>query len=240
MSGQRLPPADDGRLPESWLKKPEPEENPGPDMGTESTRLMMATKAGDSAAFDSLVASLRGRAFHVAQSLVGSREDAFDLAQEAFMKVFRARATFRDGEPFLPWFHRILRNTCFSFLRTRGRLRQVSISSRRPGAEEEGDWELVDPKAAGPADRLVAQESGLAFRAALEELSARDREILVLRHQRELSYREIAESLGIPQGTVMSRLFHARRRLRERLGATLEGLPDADSFELEALGGEDR
>ena len=225
-------------LPQSWLKKPETEEKQPSAMGIEATRLMMATKAGDSAAFDSLVAKLRRRAFYVAHSLVGSREDAMDLSQEAFMKVFRARDTFRDGEPFLPWFHRILRNTCFSFLRKRGRLRKVSISSRAPGAEDEGDWELEDARAESPSDRLAAQEWSTAFGEALESLSARDREILVLRHHRELSYREIAESLGIPQGTVMSRLFHARRRLREHLAPTLEAMPDAAGTEIEALGGD--
>jgi len=225
------------QIPESWLKKPAGAEKGASDMVTETTQLMMATKAGDSAAFDSLVSKLRGRAFHVAHSLVGSREDALDLSQEAFMKVFRARDTFREGEPFLPWFHRILRNTCFSFLRSRGRLRQVSLSSHRPGEEDEGDWELKDVKAIPPSDQLAAREWSDDFAAALQELSARDREILVLRHYKELSYRDIAEGLGIPQGTVMSRLFHARRRLRERLASTLEARPDAAGTELEALGG---
>src|SRR5690606_42086568 len=62
---------------------------------------------------DALPTSLRGRAYHVARSMVGSSDDALDLSQEAFLKVFRARETFREGDPFLPWFHRILRNTCF-------------------------------------------------------------------------------------------------------------------------------
>ena len=70
-------------------------------MGTTSTQLMLATKQGDRAAFDRLVEHIRGRAFHTARMLVGSRDDAMDLTQEAFMKVFRARDTFRDGEPFL-------------------------------------------------------------------------------------------------------------------------------------------
>lgn len=227
----------DQKLPESWLKKSGPVAKQGPDMGTETTQLMIATKSGDTAAFDTLVHQLRNRAFFIAHSLVGSREDALDLSQEAFMKVFRARETFRDGEPFLPWFHRILRNTCFSFLRKRGRLRKVSISSHRAGSEDEGDWELTDQKAASPSDQLESQESSQAFSEALNALSARDREILTLRHYRELSYRDIAESLGIPQGTVMSRLFHARRRLREALGNGLDGMPTATGSEITALEG---
>lgn len=225
-------------FPQSWLKKPDAGEKSPTDMGTEATQLMLATKGGDAAAFDSLVARLKGRAFFVAHSLVGSREDAMDLAQESFMKVFRARETFRDGEPFLPWFHRILRNTCYSHLRKRGRLRKVSLSASRPGHEDEGDWVLADPKALDPSAALEAQEQGAAFRSALELLSARDREILSLRHHRDLSYKEIADSLGIPQGTVMSRLFHARRRLRESLENSMGSSPAATGQEIESLGGE--
>lgn len=209
-------------LPDSWLKKTEGREYAANTMDAEVTRLMLATKGGDGQAFDTLVRKLRTRAFQIAHSLVGSREDALDLAQETFMKVFRARSTFREGDPFLPWFHRILRNTCFSFLRKRGRLRKISISAGRgQGGEDEGDWELVDD-GPPPSDRMEREECASAFHEAMKFLSARDREILILRHYRELSYKEIAESLGIPQGTVMSRLFHARRRLRERLENQLE------------------
>ncbi len=231
-------PEESQKLPESWLKKPAPKGKAGADMGTEVTELMMATKSGDAAAFDSLVAKLRNRAFFIAHSLVGSREDALDLAQESFMKVFRARETFRDGEPFLPWFHRILRNTCYSHLRQRGRLRKVSLSFRRAGAEDEGDWQLADPKSPAPSAELEAKEQTVTFQAALEKLSARDREILSLRHHKELSYKDIADSLGIPQGTVMSRLFHARRRLREFLEGSFDSNPEAAGTEIQSLGGD--
>ncbi|MCA8980103.1 MAG: RNA polymerase sigma factor [Planctomycetes bacterium] len=185
-----------------------------------STQLMLATKQGDRAAFDRLVERIRGRAFHTARLLVGSRDDAMDLTQEAFMKVFRARDTFRDGEPFLPWFHRILRNTCFSHLRKKGRISRRSISTF--GIEEDApDYDLID-EAPGPDARTAERERSELLHQSFEGLSARDREILSLRHFQELSYKEIAEALDIPQGTVMSRLFHARRRLRERLGDTLD------------------
>jgi RNA polymerase sigma-70 factor (ECF subfamily) len=181
----------------------------------EATRLMLAAKYGDAGAFDTLVESLRGRAFHVARALVGSHDDAMELSQEAFLKVYRARETFRDGEPFLPWFHRILRNTCFSFLRERRRIH--SISDHRPGADEdEGDYQIADV-APGPSAVVEGGERAQLFWSAFRTLGARDREILALRHFKELSYKEIAGALAIPEGTVMSRLFHARRRLRENL-----------------------
>jgi RNA polymerase sigma-70 factor (ECF subfamily) len=190
-------------------------------MQADATRLMTAAKQGDREAFDRLVESLRGQAFRLAVSLVGSREDAMELSQEAFLKTYRARASYRDGEPFLPWFHRILRNCCYSFLRKRGRLRKTSLSARAAGAEDEGDWEIADEGPA-PHDAVLADERAQLFWRAFRTLSARDREILTLRHFQELSYQEIADTLSIPIGTVMSRLFHARRRLRETLGDLLE------------------
>jgi RNA polymerase sigma-70 factor (ECF subfamily) len=186
----------------------------------ETTRLMTAAKSGDDGAFDHLVQLLKGRAFHVATTMVGSHEDALELSQEAFLKVYRARDTYRDGEPFLPWFHRILRNTCFSFLRKHRRLTRHSLDTPREDDEAPG-WQIVDENAPTPSERVERDELRALFDEALTKLSARDREILVLRHFQELTYREIAEALAIPEGTVMSRLFHARRRLKERLAPYL-------------------
>ena len=131
------------------------------------------------------------------------------------MKAYRARESYDPGQPFLPWFHRILRNTCFSFLRKRGRLKERSIHARA-NAQDDGDdtWEILDTRAASPSDGAEARETTDVFAGALERLSARDREIIVLRHYQELSYKEIAAALSIPEGTVMSRLYHARKRLR--------------------------
>jgi RNA polymerase sigma-70 factor, ECF subfamily len=186
-------------------------------MAAEATALMTRARSGDPHAFDDLTRRLRGRAFHVAHSLVGSREDALDLCQETFLKVFRARGSYDPAQPFLPWFHRILRNTCFSFLRKKRRVR--SLSAARP-EDGESDFEIEDPTP-GPTSGIELDERADMFRTALETLGANDREILALRHFKDLSYREIAEHLGIPEGTVMSRLYHARRRLRETLGPKL-------------------
>ncbi|WP_419191575.1 RNA polymerase sigma factor [Engelhardtia mirabilis] len=188
-----------------------------PSMECQVTRLMTAAKAGDRHAFDELVAQLRGRAFQVASSMVGSRDDALDLSQETFMKVYRARETFREDQPFLPWFHRILRNTCFSFLRKTKRLKRSSLDAHD---EDESPWEIVD-EGPSPSRGAEIEEVRTLFERAMSEMKPRDREILTLRHTQELSYREIAEALSIPEGTVMSRLFHARRRLRDQLGPLL-------------------
>jgi RNA polymerase sigma-70 factor (ECF subfamily) len=186
-----------------------------------STELMLRTKKGDARAFDELVERLRGRAFRIAHSWVGSREDALELAQEAFLKTYKARDTFKEGEPFLPWFHRILRNACFSHLRQKGALKARSVSAHAPDDEDAADYEIADTSTA-PEEPALRDERRAIFWRALHRLGARDREILALRHFEELSYQAIADQLSIPIGTVMSRLYHARRRLREALGEHLE------------------
>src|SRR5262245_10606979 len=172
---------------------------------------MSRAKQGDTEAFDELTEALRNRAFQLARGWVGSREDALELAQEAFLKTYRARDTYRDGEPFLPWFHRILRNTCFSFLRQSKCLRARSLSAGREA--DEPDWDIAD-ESTGPDEGVGDEERRTAFWQGFRRLSARDREILALRHFQELAYADIARVLQIPEGTVMSRLFHARARLR--------------------------
>ncbi len=188
-------------------------------MGLEATRLMLQVQRGDDQAFDTLVDGLRSRAYHVARSMVGSPDDALELTQETFLKVYKARATFREGERFLPWFHRILRNTCFSFLRGSKRVRSLS-SVGSVDRDEERDFEIEDLGQEPSAD-LLQNERSMEFWKAFKGLSARDREMLALRHFQELSYLQIASTLDVPEGTVMSRLFHARRRLREKLSPEL-------------------
>lgn len=193
-------------------------------MQAETTRLMTLAKQGDREAFDTLAERVQSHAFRVAQSLVGSREDALELAQEALLKTFRARETYRDGEPFLPWFQRIVRNTCYSWMRSRGKVATTSLSPRHgdASAEDEGDWQIADGDAADPIEPLIEGERARIFWSAFRKLGARDREILALRHFEDLPYEAIAAVLEIPVGTVMSRLFHARRRLREGLGNALD------------------
>jgi len=200
------------------LKKSEGAEY-GDAMEIHATQLMQAAKSGDEGAFGQLVESVKGRAFAVASGLVGSREDAMDLCQEAFTKTWRARGTYREGAPFLPWFHRILRNTCFSFLRKKGRIQGRSLSAAQA---DDPDWDLAD-NSEPPSAELERSETKKLFWEAVGHLSARDREILILRQFKDLSYREISHALEVPEGTVMSRLFHARRRLRELLEPHLNG-----------------
>lgn len=178
-------------------------------------RLVLGAKNGDPTSFEHLVERYHGKAIGVAMGYVRNRDDAADLAQEAFMRAWRALHTFRDGEPFAPWFFRILRNACLSWLDRRRTRKAISI--HQVGDEDAPAWDLADPVGRRPEDLVDSRESSHAFQAALQQLSLAHREIILLRHMQGLEYAAIAEVLGIPIGTVMSRLFHARRKLREIL-----------------------
>jgi len=189
-------------------------------MSAQTTALMTAVSAGDLQAFDRLTQLVRGRGFRMARSWVGSHDDALELCQDALLKVFKSRASYDPGQPFLPWFHRILRNTCFSFLRRHRRIRKTSLTQvDADGTEHE--FQIIGTEPTPEASALQTERETL-FHLALEDLSERDREIIALRHFEDLPYKQIAESLDIPEGTVMSRLFHARRRLREALAPHME------------------
>jgi RNA polymerase sigma-70 factor, ECF subfamily len=166
---------------------------------------ILACQKGSRDAFGEIVTLYMRRAYIGALAILGNREDAMDVSQEAFLKAYRAIRRFDPERPFYPWFYRILRNACFDWIRRR---------RKRPRSGLEMD---VPDNRFRPEVLAARDENREAVWAGLSRLGERDREILVLRHFQHLSYREIAEALDIPQGTVMSRLFAARSRLRGEL-----------------------
>jgi len=175
--------------------------------------LILRAQAGESAAFGQLVERYMRRAYFAALGLVGSHEDARALSQEAFVRAYRARQRLTPDLPFYAWLYQILRRLCFNFIRDR--------RTRRNRLEEARIWlaEQVGRRAeAGSPERsAVRAEIRARVQAAIERLADREREVLVLKEFEGLRYREIAALLGIPIGTVMSRLYTARRRLAEAL-----------------------
>jgi RNA polymerase sigma-70 factor (ECF subfamily) len=167
--------------------------------------LIQRWKRGDKRAFEALVRRHMTDAFYVAYGYVGNAEDARDLSQEAFIKAYLARARFDEERPFYPWLYRILKNHCLNFV-TRGR-RHLSLD------DENEHREIASPAATALED-MEENERKRLVRVAIDRLSEDHREIIVLKNFKEHSYREIAEMLGIPIGTVMSRLFYARQALR--------------------------
>jgi len=174
--------------------------------------LMARARGGDADAFGRLVERSMRRAYYAALALVGRREDALDLSQEAFARAFRARRGLDPDRPFYAWYYQILRRLCFNFLRDR--------RTRARRLEAAGSW-LADEAAArsggDPARVLERQEARRRVSLAIDRLPAHEREVLALREFEELSYKEIAGLVGVPVGTVMSRLYSARRRLADAL-----------------------
>jgi RNA polymerase sigma-70 factor (ECF subfamily) len=177
----------------------------------EDAELAAQAKRGDIGAFGVLVERYKERAYMVALGFVGNPDDAMDLSQEAFVKAFKAMKTFREGADFYPWFYAILRNTCFNHLRKRKTRRESSLDAAR-----EFGFDVADD-GPDPSIRLERKEARLLVRREMDRLAPVHKEILLLRHFECLSYKEMAAVLGCPIGTVMSRLYAARRALRARL-----------------------
>ena len=174
-------------------------------------QVVLDWKNGSEKAFEALVRNYMGEAFYVAYGFVGNVEDARDLSQDAFIKAYRARDRFDPARPFFPWLYRILRNHCINFVRRSAR-KHVPLHY-----DDNPDRERFASAGPTPAEAVEREERARLLRAALGSLSDDHREIIVLKHFKECSYKEIAETLEIPIGTVMSRLYYARRALKEAI-----------------------
>ena len=170
--------------------------------------LILRARAGDKAAFSDLTRSYLHRAHRVAYRYLGNSEDAADTCQELFLRIYRSLPRFDTERPFYPWLYQILKNLCLNQLRIRSKARTVPL----------GELDLPGCLPA-PDGKLLRKEKMRSLYAALKSLSAPDREILMLKHFDGLRYAEIAATLEIPVGTVMSRLYNARCRLRRELAA---------------------
>lgn len=176
------------------------------DLGQSDLELLRKARQGDEAAFRALVDRYADRLYRTAWSLLGNSADAEDVVQETFAGAFRGLAGFGERAAVRTWLLRILVRQAARVRQRRKRERTVSI------AEDiaEQDPSLTSPS---PSDSIDRETDVLAMLAVL---SPEHREVLVLREFEGLSYDEIAQTLGVPQGTVESRLHRARRELRER------------------------
>lgn len=173
--------------------------------------LIRRARDGDTEAFGLLVKRYMRPAYFAALGLVGSREDALDLSQEAFARAFRARRRIDPERPFYAWYYTSLRRLCFNFVRDRRR--------RSAWVAEGTEWieHTAVSRDESPEHRAARLEDQRRLAAAIHDLPDHEREVLVLREFEGLKYREIAGLVGIPVGTVMSRLYAARQRLAGEL-----------------------
>lgn len=197
-----------------------PEAQPAPDEPTDAA-IVERVRGGDRDAFALLVRRYQGRAYRLALRVLRDEEQARDAVQEALLKAYRSLGAFEGRSGFYTWLYRLVMNQCIDQI-------------RRSRADRNVEWEeeRAAPLAVGAEGRVVASGSAAgeapeehAARSQLSELVARAmqqlpedaRRTLQLREIEGLEYAEIAEVLGIPKGTVMSRLHYARKRLRELL-----------------------
>jgi RNA polymerase sigma-70 factor (ECF subfamily) len=179
---------------------PEP---PAPD----ETFLLARARRGEISAFEEVVRRYQRRVYATALRIVRSHDVADDVAQEAFVRAWRALERFDPGRPFGPWVCRIAANLAVNHVRS-------------PRAREEGlpaDHLETPAASADPLGRVLEQEATRVLDEAVAALPLEQRAVFVLRTIEEMSYGEIAEALGLQPGTVMSRLFRARERLARAL-----------------------
>jgi RNA polymerase sigma-70 factor (ECF subfamily) len=163
----------------------------------------------DSGSFEELAMPLFARLYNFAHWLTQDRDEAEDLVQEACMKALKGFGSFRQGTNFRAWMYRILKNT---FLTSRAGLRATTVSL------DDEDESVAEPIARGtPESILISSSDQQAIQAALEELPLQYREVILLCDVEEMSYQEIAATLAIPIGTVMSRLSRGRKAMRASL-----------------------
>jgi RNA polymerase sigma-70 factor, ECF subfamily len=182
-------------------------------------QLMLRTKAGDEAAFQELVNNYQNRLIAVFFHLVHDQEAAEDLAQEAFLRIYRSRLTYQPTAKFSTWLFRIAGNLASNSRRSKGRRREVPLNIRDSG-----------PLGHRPEEKMIAEKSGMmpgrqldrnevqnVVQAALGELSDRQRMALLLHKFEGMSYADIGESMEMSAAAVKSLLSRARENLRERL-----------------------
>lgn len=222
MNSDEIPPypadGEGRRRPSRGLRRPstEPPNGDADELeasNREDLEWVESTLAGDPKAYDQLYLKHRDRIVGALYQVLRHREDSLEAAQEVFLKAYRALARFEPGSRFFPWLYRIAINHGIDRLRRR---------KVRKEQRYEAEFEVTahDPSRArfqSAEHRLQSREVTEAISAALDQLADKHREVFVLFSYEDKNYSEIAEILDIPLGTVMSRLFYARKKLKAAL-----------------------
>lgn len=162
--------------------------------------VLRSVQAGNTMAYQYIVQQYKKTAYFIALGFVHNTEDAMDLSQDAFIKAFRKIKSFDAGRAFFPWFYQILKRLCLDYLKKKSRRHEVPLEEVIIIKHEGVDREMKD-----------------TLRKGLTKLSPDQREVIILRYFRQLSYSEIAEMTGKPLGSVMSSLYYAKKNLKNVL-----------------------
>jgi RNA polymerase sigma-70 factor (ECF subfamily) len=202
----------------------------------EDHALIRRAQAGEEPAFEALVRRHQQRAWRIARNLVPTDEDAQDLAQEAFVRVFKSMPGFDFDHAFTTWLYRIVTNLAIDHLRRR----RPAVSTARSGQDEESEFDIVDPRAMAPSASIESRELSEDVRATLASLAPHFQSVLLLREMEGLPCNEIAHIVGATHVTVRWRLHRGRKlfqdewerraRLREKGGDRALQSMDAESM----------
>ncbi len=194
---------------------------PGPEERADDRTLVGRAVRGDREAFGALVQRHQDRVFNLAYQVVRNREDALDVAQEAFVKAFASLSAFKGEASFTTWMHRIVVNLAIDCLRRRRRGDPTEYDDRLAVPDDGGHGPTAPDN---PETALGARQLQTLLSRGIEALPPAHRAVLILREIEGLSYDEIAQTVGCSLGTVMSRLFYARRKLQKVLRPNLDDL----------------
>ena len=189
------------------------------DAQVEDRALVSRAQGGDRVAFSQLLKRYERRVYSVANSVLRNPEDARDVTQEAFWKAYNALSSFDGQAQFFTWMYRITVNLAIDYLRKRRGLRVEFDDARSNGEGEGADPTGLSPRRLGfdPQRAFEDQELRGQLGRALDQLSPAHRAVLVLREVEGLAYQEMADVVGCSIGTIMSRLFHARKKMQALL-----------------------
>jgi RNA polymerase sigma-70 factor (ECF subfamily) len=177
--------------------------------------LVQLIQGGETEAFAEFVRRTRRVAYRLARRITRNHEDADDVLQESFVKAYRALGRFEPGKPIGPWFLTIVARTALSSVRHERRRSAIPLDEPGPDGSPPLQERIADP-----ATDAAAIERRLEVERAYARLSEEHRVVLALRVEADLPYAAIAEALGVPVGTVMSRLARAREALVEQMNST--------------------
>ncbi len=184
--------------------------------------LILQCRAGDQAAFRELVKRYQQKAYGIAFSMLRDADDAMDVTQEAFIKVHRYLDNFKGSSSFYTWLYRITVNLCIDHIRKNKKAQTVEYEDAMDHDEGQGGELLPSTMDMDPARNLDRRELREMIDRALERLSPTHRAVILMREVEGLSYKEMAEVMEVSMGTIMSRLFHARRRMQAALLEDME------------------
>jgi len=191
--------------------------------------LVEAARKGDREAFRTLFERYHRRALALALGVVRNQDDALDIVQDAFIKAHKHLDKFEGNSSFYTWLYRIVMNLAIDHLRKHRRVKPVELDEQHL-EEQAGADEGLLPRLIGgnPGRALMDKQIRARIDEALGELSENHRAVLVMRELEGMSYEEMAQAMGCSKGTIMSRLFHARKNMQKRLADLMERAPSAE------------